>query len=185
MIGTTTATLINSGVTLNGILSGDKGKVTIVVTSAAGTFANANVGTSKAVTVAGLSLSGSAAANYTITQPAAVANISAQALTVTGITADKNYDGTATATLDTTNAGLSGVVTADLSHVTLASTTDAPKSPTSPAPPTPATYSLTVSGLTISGTAASNYTPTPAHDYRDDLPQGPHHHRHHRRKQNL
>ena len=51
---------------------------------------------------------------YILVQPTATANITAATLTVTGITAsDKVYDGTTDATLDTTNATLTGFVAGD------------------------------------------------------------------------
>ena len=61
--GTTSATL--SGGTLSGVLGSD------VVTAAGGTgtFANATVGTDKAVTVTGINLSGADVGNYTVTLP--------------------------------------------------------------------------------------------------------------------
>ncbi|MGA2569845.1 MAG: MBG domain-containing protein, partial [Terracidiphilus sp.] len=121
------------------------------------TFASANVGTGIAVTVSGYTISGGQSANYTLTQPTGLtANITAKALTVTGVTAgNKPYDGGTTATLSTTGAALSGVVTGDT--VTLG---------TSGATGTFAQSSVgtgiavTVSGLTIGGNSAGNYTLT-------------------------
>ncbi|HNS71016.1 MAG TPA: YDG domain-containing protein, partial [Verrucomicrobiota bacterium] len=56
--------------------------------TAAGTFSNKDVGTGKAVTVTGCTLSGAQAGNYTVTQPTGLtANITPKALTVTGLTA--------------------------------------------------------------------------------------------------
>src|SRR5213075_3083638 len=83
--GTNTATLNLGGATLVGVESGDD--VTLDAGSAAGVFADENVGTAKSVTVSGLSLSGADAANYTLTQPATTASIMYQGLTGTGITA--------------------------------------------------------------------------------------------------
>src|SRR6185436_2932851 len=102
--GTTTATLNLGSAALVGVLSGDV--VTLNTSSAAGAFADENVGTGKAVMVSGLSLSGADAANYMLTQPDTMASITTHGLTVTGITANnKVYDGTTTATL---NPQLSG-----------------------------------------------------------------------------
>ena len=73
--GTTSATINATNATLNGVLPGDVGNVTLVTADATGTFADKNVGTGKVVTVAGLALSGSAAINYTLTQPTTTADI--------------------------------------------------------------------------------------------------------------
>jgi hypothetical protein len=79
--GTNTATLNLSSATLAGVASGDE--VTLDTNSAAGVFADANVGTNKPVTVSGLTLAGAGAGNYGLTQPAAVADITAAVITVT------------------------------------------------------------------------------------------------------
>ncbi len=60
--GTTAATI--TGATLVGVISPD----VVTIATSTGTFADANVGTGIAVT-AGLTLSGAAAANYSLTQP--------------------------------------------------------------------------------------------------------------------
>ncbi|MFM2067638.1 MAG: hypothetical protein RLZZ584_2547, partial [Pseudomonadota bacterium] len=85
-----------------------------VTINAAGTvtghFADKNVGTNKSVIIdTGLALSGVDAANYVIgASPVAGAAITARAVTVGGITAaDKTYDATRTATLNTAGAAAS------------------------------------------------------------------------------
>src|SRR6266852_918644 len=84
--------------------------VTLNSASATANFASSTVGTAKTVTVSGLSLSGADAANYTLSQPSASADITAKALTVLGITAsNKVYDGSTTATLNVGSAALAGV----------------------------------------------------------------------------
>src|SRR5207253_1305507 len=79
------------------------------------TFADKNVGTGKTVSVGGITISGTDAANYTVnTSTTTTASITTKALTVTGITAsNKGYDGNTTATITTTSAALSGVVGGD------------------------------------------------------------------------
>ena len=69
--------------------------------TAAGAFANKNVGTGKAVTVTGTTLSGNDAGNYNLVQPTGLsADISKADLAVTGLTAaNKTYDTTTIATL--------------------------------------------------------------------------------------
>ena len=74
------------------------------------------------VTVSGLTLSGTAATNYTLTQPAGLtANITAVGVTITsGMTANnKPYDGTTTATISSNNVVLSGVLAGDAANVRL------------------------------------------------------------------
>ncbi|MBT8573873.1 hypothetical protein G6699_09895, partial [Polynucleobacter paneuropaeus] len=77
--------------TLSGVVSTDAANVTLVP---AGTFSQSSVGNTLVVTTAD-TLTGSAAMNYTITQPTGLtANITAKTLTVTGTTvANKVYDG--------------------------------------------------------------------------------------------
>ena len=86
-------------------------------------FGNTGVGTNKPVTVSGLTLTGSAATNYTLTQPAGLtANISSGGVTISsGISANnKVYDGTTTATISSNNVVLNGVAPADAGTVGLA-----------------------------------------------------------------
>lgn len=147
---TTTATLTGTAA-LSGVINGDN--VTLGGTGA-GTFANANIGTGKAVTVTGYTISGTGASNYTLTQPALTANITTAPLTITGITAsDKIYNGSAAATLAGT-ATLSGVVAGD--NVTLGGT----GSGTFANANVGSTKSVTITGYTISGTSSGNYTLT-------------------------
>jgi filamentous hemagglutinin family protein len=141
--------------TLSGLYSGDN--VSLSLVTAAATYADANAGTTKLVTVTGLQLSGAAAANYTIADSVsrAVGTISKKALTeilIGGIS--KTYDKTTTATLTSANYGaLTGVLGND--DVSLASM------------PTSGTYNsatggsgktVTVTGLTLTGAAAGNYS---------------------------
>src|SRR5207253_2894760 len=110
--GTNKATLNATGAALVGVITGDT--VTLTSTGATGTFASKDVGTGITVTVSGLTLGGAQAGDYTLTQPTTTANITPATLTVTGITAaNKVYDGTTKATLNTATAALAGVVTAD------------------------------------------------------------------------
>ena len=99
--GTTTATITSNNLSLSGVLVSDASKVALPTNGYLATFASLNVANGIAVTVSGLSLTGSAANNYTLTQPNLTANITPKPLTVTGLTvpASKVYDGTtATAT---------------------------------------------------------------------------------------
>lgn len=154
--GATSATLDTSSAALVGVFSGDT--VTLSTGSAAGAFATSSVGSAKAVTISGLSISGANAGDYTLTQPSATADITAKAVTVTGVTAsNKTYDGGTTATPSFSSSALSGVLLADLANVTLASGS-ATASFANKAIGSGKT--VTVAGLTLSGSAASNYSLT-------------------------
>jgi hypothetical protein len=150
--GTTVAALNTVGATLIGVLAGDT--VTLVTSGTVGAFANKNVGDSKSVAVSGLTLSGSAAANYTLTLPTLTANITPLGLTVTGITAtNKVYDGTTSATITGVPVP-SGVLGSDaVSFSGTASGSFASKAVGN-------NILVTVSGLTLNGTDAANYTLT-------------------------
>ena len=108
---TTTATMV--GGSLIGLVNGDA--VTLV---SAGSFVQANAGTGLAVTASD-SISGAAAANYTLVQPKGLtASITPAPLTVTGQTAaNKPYDGKTGTTLS--GGSLSGVLSADIGNVSL------------------------------------------------------------------
>ncbi len=71
--GTTTATIDTTGATLVGVVFGDN--VTLDVSGAAGTFADANPGSNKTVQISGLTISGSDTGCYTLTQPVTTASI--------------------------------------------------------------------------------------------------------------
>src|SRR5262249_21942608 len=78
---TTSATLNTASAALVGVISGDA--VTLNSASAAGAFADKNVGAAKTVNVSALSLSGADAGNYSLTQPTTTASISKAGLSVT------------------------------------------------------------------------------------------------------
>ena len=110
--GTTTANLNTGSAVLVGLLSGDD--VSLVLEGASGTFADKNVGTDKLVTTSGFDLAGTDAQNYTLTQPLITADITAINLTISGvIAANKIYDGTTNAHLNTGSAILIGVLSGD------------------------------------------------------------------------
>ena len=92
--GTTLTTL--TGGSLSGVLGSDA--VSVDATSAAGTFADKNVGANKSVTAAGYALTGDAAANYVLTQPTGLmADINAFVVQLDDLNADKTYDGSTAA----------------------------------------------------------------------------------------
>ena len=149
---TTAATLNTGTAALSGILPGDF--VSLVKTAAQGSFANKNVGTAKAVTVTGFTLTGTDAGNYILTQPSTSASITAVTLSIAGVTAnDKIYDGTTVATLNTGSAALVGVLSGD--NVTLV-TAGASGNFINALSGTAKT--VNTSGFTTTGTDSGNYT---------------------------
>ncbi len=102
--GNNTATL--SGGTLVGVV----GSENVTLASQTGTFASVNVGTGIGVT-GGSTLGGTAAGNYTLTQPPGLtADITAKSLTISGLTAsNKPYDGTTAATVSNWGSVSTGV----------------------------------------------------------------------------
>ncbi|MGJ7914093.1 YDG domain-containing protein [Massilia sp. LXY-6] len=107
--GTTSATVLASGVTLQGLITGDD-----VSVRATGAFADKNAGSGKTVAL-NSSIGGLDAANYSITgQASTTASITPKTLAVSGITAaDKVYDGSTSATVSTAGATLTGLVHGD------------------------------------------------------------------------
>ncbi|WP_431097934.1 beta strand repeat-containing protein [Polaromonas aquatica] len=143
---TNTATL--NGTAAVAALAGDA----VSVSGGSGTFANKNVGNGKVVTVTGYTLSGADAGNYTVVQPTGVtANITPASLAVTGVGANnKVYDTTNTATLN----GTAAVTALAGDTVTLGGTgsgTFANKNVGNG-------KAVTVTGYTLSGADAGNYT---------------------------
>jgi hypothetical protein len=155
-----------TGATSDGVpYSGD---VVSLSGTAAGVFADQNAGSSKAVTVTGLTLTGAQASNYSVAAPAGItANVTAKPLTATGLgAADKTYDATlaasltGTAVLQTAEAAGAGSVsdgkpyTGDTVAVTgTAAGTFASKDVASG-------IAVTVSGLSLTGAQATNYSLT-------------------------
>ena len=105
----TTAVALSGGL-LSGVIGSDL--VTLSSASAAGTFANKNVGTAKPVTASGYALTGAASGNYYLVQPTGLtADVTPFTLNLLGLKGDKIYDGTASAPLTWT--GLDAVFGSD------------------------------------------------------------------------
>jgi autotransporter-associated beta strand protein len=138
-----------TGAVLQGVIAPD-----VVTVSGGGTFASKNVANGIAVTAA-LALGGTNAGNYTLTQPTGLtANITAIALTISGLTGvDKVYDRTTAATLSGT-AVLNGVIAPD--DVTITGTPGAVFANKTVANAKP----ITVSGYTLGGADLANYSLT-------------------------
>ncbi len=102
------------GTVTPGALSGFVGSETVVVSSAAGTYADWNVGIGKTATITytlGNGTNGGLAANYSLANTIATGDITAKALTVTSpAVTSKTYDGNTNATL---TGSLSGVESGD------------------------------------------------------------------------
>ena len=107
--GNTTATLNTGSVTYTGLIGSDVFNGTYT-----GAFSDKNVGTGKTVTITP-SYTGADVGNYSVTDHSTItANITAKALTVSGITAsDKTYDATTAATLGTGSVVYGGLVSGD------------------------------------------------------------------------
>ena len=139
---------------LNGVVSSDV--VSLNTSSVGASFANKNIGTSKSITVTGLSLSGTHAHRYVVESPTSLtANITPLTITVSGITVPSRvYDGTNIATLSTSAYTFNGVIDGD--SVTL--NDSAYVATFANANVAPSAKLVTVSGLQLSGNDANNYT---------------------------
>ncbi|MHA3789450.1 YDG domain-containing protein [Flavobacterium hauense] len=138
---TTTATLTN--VVLTGAVSGDE----TLITATGGNFIQSTVG--NGITVNNLTLSGSAAANYQLTQPTALTgNIVPKQLTLNSAAAlNKVYDGTTDATIAGTLAGIANGDNVTLNGSGTFASADV----------LPIAIAVT-SAATLTGTDAANYT---------------------------
>ncbi|GAB2517888.1 YDG domain-containing protein [Lysobacter humi (ex Lee et al. 2017)] len=138
--GNTAAT---GGITLAGVIAGDS-----VGATAALTFADKNTGTGKAVNVGGVALTGTDAGNYTLAAPGtATGTITPKGITGTATVGTKTYDGT---TAGTGSIALTGVVAGD--------TVGAGGSFTFADKNAGAGKQVTISGVTLNGVDAGNYT---------------------------
>jgi polygalacturonase len=147
--------LNTNGYSLNTVIGGDV--VTLATNGSTATFASSNVANNISITVAGLSLGGAQAGNYTLTQPAGLmANITPLGLTVSGLTiSNKVYDGTTVATLNTNGYTLNTVIGGDVvTLVTNGYTATFASSNVANG------IGVTVTNLSLGGAQAGNYTLT-------------------------
>jgi hypothetical protein len=144
---TTTASL--GGTASVSALSGDN---VAVSGTGAGSFATKNAGTNKAVTVTGYTLTGADAGNYLVVQPGSVtADISPANLAVTGVVAsNKVYDATTVASV-TGTATVNALAGDEVAVAGPGSGNFADKN-------VGTGKAVIVSGYTLSGADASNYT---------------------------
>src|SRR5208337_117827 len=116
------ATISSNNVVLVGLVDGDTNSVRLNTNGYVANFVSAGAGNGIGVTVSGLTLTGSAATNYILTQPSGLtANIGTVGVTISsGITANnKPYDGTTAATISSNNVVLVGLVDGDTNNVRL------------------------------------------------------------------
>ena len=176
--GNTAATLDFTSAALVGVVAGDStSEIDFDDTSATGTFASAAVANGVAVTVAGVTLTGTKASSYTLSQPTGVtANIEPATRTLSFSTTSyaKTYGaadftvtatpsaGAGTITYSSTGSGCSvnsatGLVTVlavGSCSVSASIATDGTYDPASTT--TPVTVTVSAKGLTITGMTASN-----------------------------
>jgi peptidoglycan/xylan/chitin deacetylase (PgdA/CDA1 family) len=153
---TQSATLNVASATLQGVVGTDT--VSLSTGGVNASFTSSNVG-SHSVSVSGLSLTGAQAANYKLSQPTGItATITAKPLTVTGTTAsNKIYDGTTTATVNTSSSALTagGVISPDSVTLTKNGITGTFSDKNVGTGKT-----VTFAGFSISGSSATNYSIT-------------------------
>ncbi len=90
--GTVGATITSNNVVLVGVLLADTGNVNVKSNGYVASFNSANVGTGIPVTMSGLGLTGSAAGNYTLSQPAGLsADITPATLTVSAVNTIRTF----------------------------------------------------------------------------------------------
>ena len=153
--GGATATVDTDNLTLVGIVAGtDSVDISPVVS-----FADGTIGTSKTVSIQNTStLTGRDAANYTLSvtgAPTATAEIKTKELTVSGsfTVSDRTYNASSTATIATNALTLTGVVGAEVVTLDTPTATFADKN-------VGTAKKISLSGLTLSGADAANYTVT-------------------------
>lgn len=153
--GTADATVAAANFSLTGLVGGDA----ITVANTTGSYNDANAGTSKTVTVTGITLTGTGAANYALQSPtasAAVGTINKATVTasLTGIVS-KVFDGTTSATLSSSNYSLAGVIGSDV--VGLNNPASGSYDSASASVGGAVDKTVTVIGLALNGAGAGNY----------------------------
>ncbi len=145
--GNTTEPIASITCTPN-VLAGDSGKVSCAGTAA--TFASANVGSGITVTVTGISLSGTAASNYTLSSSTATttASITAASVTASVTATSKVYNTNTTEPV----ASVTCTLTPTVSNLTCAA-----GAATFASANVGTGITVTATGITLGGSAASNY----------------------------
>ena len=146
-----TDALSKSGAALQGLLGSDSGAVTLSTAAATGLFSTASVGTGKAVTASGFTISGSKAGDYLLSQPTGLtADIVQAVLQVASVT--KVYDATAAAYGPGVSYTLAGVVGSDAVSLNTAGVSGAYVGKD-----VGSGLGVSLSGLSLTGAQASNY----------------------------
>jgi hypothetical protein len=149
--GTTASITDASQLLLQNVPSGDSNNpARVALTGLSAAFVDKNVGTAKPVSLTTASLTGTTAANYTLTTtgaPTTTADITRRSVTITITPSAKTYDGTDTASvtyqdtrLSSDSFTVSGTATFSDKNVGVSKT-------------------VTATGISLSGTDAGNYTP--------------------------
>lgn len=143
--GNTTATITGRTLASGGVLGTDD----VSLSGGTATFNDKNVGTAKAVSITGLGLTGRDAGNYSLNPATAssTADITPRLLTVSATGVSREYNGTTAATVNLSDNRISG----DALTLAYASASFADKNVGTNKP-------VSVSGISISGTDAGNYT---------------------------
>ncbi|WP_225422664.1 beta strand repeat-containing protein, partial [Pseudomonas huaxiensis] len=148
--GTTDATLNTGSAGFTGRIGTDE----LSVASASGAFVDKNVGNGKTVDISNIVLGGADAGNYSLVSTNATTNANITKATISSITglsvADKTYDGTTTATLDTSNAAFDGMVAGDSLSISSANTAFTNSNAGT-------NKTVIVTGITVSGADVGNY----------------------------
>lgn len=154
----TTSAVFSGSPSLSGLVGGDL--VSADISGAGVAFVDKNAGAGKAVTMTGIVLTGADAGNYATGTNVATATITPLALNITAQAQDKVYDGTRTASVTFTDNRLGG----DLFNITGAGLFDNKN--------VGAGKTVSISGITLSGADASNYSyATTALDTADITPR--------------
>src|SRR5262249_24533291 len=140
--GTTAAIIATRA--LSGALAGDD----VSLSGGTASFASKSVGTAKTVTATGLSLSGLAAGNYQLasTSSSTTANITVRSLTISAMAANKAYNGPSSAIVTLSDNRVAG------DNFSISYTAGFPDKNVGTA------KTVSVSGISISGTDAANYS---------------------------
>jgi len=141
--GTNAAAISNCSLT--GVVSGD----TVTCSVGSATFADKNIGTGKIITATGITLGGGTAGNYQLSSTSATtsANITTKVLTVTATGVNKVYDGNTTAAVTLLDNRVAG----DVLTINYGSASFDNKN-------VGTGKTVSVSGITVTGTDAGNYT---------------------------
>jgi len=113
--GSTSAEIVSNSLTLNSVLAGES--VGLVVSTVA--FTDKAIGVGKTVELGTVSLNGADASNYELSQiglPTTTADITAKQASISGtfIPQSKQYDGTKSATFESNNLIVNGVIPGDI-----------------------------------------------------------------------